>query len=462
MTTHIDVPQLAHNIEAEQALLGAILINNQAYGMVSGLVGPEHFFEPIHREIYRLAGDLIVEGKTATPITLKPLLGDVTIADMPIGKYLVALAANSTTIINAPDYARHVFEFWQLRRIAEITSAIPVVGTTPSQAVADKWRELDALRAHSIASVDERDKVGAFALKVSEKVMAPQSAEIVPSTGFSDLDRFIGGGYRPGRLIVAAGRPGMGKSVFGIASARRVALKGYGVVYFSLEIDGEEVAARTIAASLAMTSAPIEYSKILARDLSDWQKQKVHEAAQNLGRLPMEIDATGGVSMFEIDARVRMCADAWARRQVKLGLVVIDYLGLVRPSDRYKGRKVDELGEIAWASKQLAKRFGCAVLLLSQLNRAVEGRDDKRPTMADLRDSGNIEEHADIVALLYRPAYYDERDLKVRDGDPDAVAAADARRNDLEVGLGKNRLGPTIAIKLHADVARCCVDNQAR
>lgn len=463
MTARVFVPQVdLHNIDAEQQLLGAILINNQAYSMVSGLIGPEHFFEPIHREIFRLAGELISTSKVATPITLKPLLPpDIKIGDMPIGRYLVELAANSTTIINAPDFARHVFDFWTLRQIAEIGSG-SIIGTTPTAALSETWQRLDALRARMLNASTHAGSLGSFARKLVEQMDRPADDQVVPSTGFTDLDKFVGGGWRPERLIVAAGRPGMGKSVFGIASAMRVARRGYGVAFFSLEIDGIEVSARATANTLASSYEPVNYSQILSGELTELQRAKIREVEQRLAALPLHVDTTGGLSMFEIEARTRMLVDRWAKQGIPLGLIVIDYLGLVRPSDRYAGRKVDELGEIAWAGKELAKKQQAAVLMLSQLNRSVEGREDKRPSMSDLRDSGNIEEHADIVALLYRAAYYDDRDPKVREGDIEAIDRAAHRKHDLEIGLGKNRLGPTTSVTLYADVGRCCVDNLQR
>jgi len=158
-------------------------------------------------------------------------------------------------------------------------------------------------------------------------------------------------------------------------------------------------------------------------------------------------------------ARARLACDRWRRQGVKPGLIGIDYLGLVRTGDRYRGNKVDELGEIAKQAKILAGQLEVPVLLLAQLNRGVEGRDDKRPVMADLRASGEIEEHADVVGLLYRPFYYTQRDPRYRDRDPTAMVEIEKRKHDLDVGLDKNRLGPTTVVHLWCDVAKSAVDN---
>ena len=176
----------------------------------------------------------------------------------------------------------------------------------------------------------------------------------------------------------------------------------------------------------------------------------------------MRIDATGGLTMPEIEARVRLDRERFKKEGKRLSVVFIDYLGLIRASDRYRGNKVHELGEVALAAKVMAKRLDCAVVLLAQLSRGVEGRDDKRPVMSDLRDSGNIEEHADFVGLLYRPAYYLERSPAYRNQEPEAVEEATAKKFDLDLIIGKNRLGPTYIVELWCDPAMSAIDNKAK
>lgn len=458
-----------HNIEAECALLGAILINNTAYGVVAGAVSPDYFFEPLHQEIYSAIGTAISASKVADPTTLPAYLPPVKIPaghgiELTMRQYLLRLASEATTIINAPDYALLIRELWELRQICAIGAEAGTPGFSPKDALEQAWSSLDTIRAHAAGGSAERSTIGAFTKIVAEEVAEPPSpdTELVPSTGFTDVDRFIGGGYRPGRLYVFAGRPGMGKTVYAVASARRVAMKGHGVAFFSLEIDGRELGARIMAADLAFGHAPIAYADILSNNLDDLARKRIAGAAERFASMPIEVDASGGLTMFEIAARARIYVERWRRRGIKPGILVIDYLGLVTPSDRYRGRKVDEAGEIAKGGKDLAKRLDVSVVMLSQLNRTVEGRDDKRPQMNDLRDSGNIEEHADVVGLLYRPAYYDQRDAGVRDGDIDALARAESRRNDLEVGLGKNRLGPTSSVTLWCDVGSSSVDNMRK
>jgi replicative DNA helicase len=449
-----------HSIEAEQALLGAILINNDAWGVVSGTIEPEQFYEPVHRAIYAAISETIASGRKATPITLKAALPTIDIAGISLPVYLARLAAEGTTVINAPDYAQLVRETWELREMGAIVERAKEAQIAPAQALREAWDEIDVLRARLSTPGAEFGGIGSFAKRVIEELQAPQEAKTVPTTGFTDFDRLIGGGYRPGRLIVIAGRPGTGKTVFAASSARRVARKGYGAAIFSLEVDGFEIAARMLADELSHTYTPVPYADILANRLAQGQRERVEEGARRLADIPVEIDAASGVGMFDLAAKARIICERWRKRGVVPGAIFIDYLGLIMPTDRYRGRKVDELGEIARACKELSKRLQVCVVLLSQLNRAVESREDKRPTIADLRESGHIEEHADVVGLLYRPSYYDGRDPKVMDGDPEAVARADARRHDLELALGKNRLGASTTVTLWCDVASSCVDNR--
>ncbi len=459
------------NMEAEQALLGAILINNDAFGAAMKHVRATDFFEPLHARIYEEAGRLITSGRKATPITLKDAFPNIKLTDEPgaltVPQYLARLCAEATTIINAPDYAQTIRDLAMMRAIIAIAGDLeraPSDGYNSDEALKQAFSQLDELRAGNSRSEEERSSIGRLAQYLVDNAETVKNGEPipVPSTGFADIDRNIGGGFRPGRLIVIAGRPGMGKTVIEAASARRVARRGYGAGIFSLEIDGAEMSSRILADELAMMprgTPEATYRDILTGELNDMQRSALAQASKRVQDLPIEIDATGGLSFFEIAARARIMIERWRQRGIQAGVIFIDYLGLITPSDRYRGRKVDELGEMAKAAKDLSKRLSVCVVLLAQLSRAVEQREDKRPNMADLRDSGNIEEHADVVGLLYRPYYYDQLDPRVRSGDPAAIERMEARKSELQLGLGKNRLGPTATVHLWCDVGRSAVDN---
>jgi replicative DNA helicase len=454
-----------HNIEAEQALLGAILLENGAYGAAVKHVQTEDFYEPAHAQIYDQMSRLITAGKLATPITLKNEFPDI---EMPggitISEYLARLCAEATTIINAPDYAQVIHNLSVVRSIVAVTGDLqraPQLGYNTDEALQVAFEKLDTLRANLRGADDDAAPIGALADGLVKRMAAgdPEKGQSI-TTGFSDLDKKLGGGYRAGRLFVLAGRPGSGKTVFSVASSRRVARKaGTGVIFFSHEMPQEDIMARFVASELAMTSTPLDYRDILVGELTEFERGRVAWAAETLKQLPIFIDCTAGLSMFEIGARARLIAERWRRQGIKLGLIIVDYLGLVKVADRYKGNKVDELGDVARSGKILASELQTTMLMLAQLNRGVEQRDDKRPIMSDLRASGEIEEHADVVGLLYRPGYYDQRNSKIKDLDADALAIAKAREHRLDLNLDKNRLGPTSSVPLWCDVAKSAIEN---
>jgi len=456
------------SIEGEQALLGAILVNNDALGFVSDLLKPEDFAEPLHRSIFDITSRQIMEGRKVTPVTLRTALPENDIGDgVTISQYLARLASDATTVINARDYARNIRDMAVARQIAAIGDdlrAAPDRGKGPGESVEDAWRKLEALRAGSAEIEDRSATIGDAAARMLERIREIQAGNATPatSTGLQAYDRAIGGGYRKGRLYVEAGRPGAGKTVKAIASARRIARAGYGVLFFSLEIDEAETAARTVAAELARSSSPIPYRDIVTGQVDDSGASRIAETCEKMRTWPLRFDCSTGLSMAQIEARARLRKEQMARAGVDLAVVIVDYLGLIKVTDRYKGNSTIELGEIALASKEMSKRLDVAAVLLSQLNRGVEGRDDKRPTMADLRQSGNIEEHADCVALCYRPAYYLEKSAKYKGGDPDAIAEMDMIKNNFELIIDKNRLGPTTTALLWCDVALNAVEDKAK
>ena len=457
------------NIEAEQGLLGALLMNNDVLQAVGPRVAAEHFSQEIHRRIWEVAARMIGEGKAATVITLKTFLGDHDLGGITIPQYLARLAADATTIINAPTYAGLVADL-HVRR-AVIAAAQEAIETAydpppimPVRAVVDV--AIEGLRASADLAPETRasesvdDTLGEL-IEAAQDTLAGNAPKVA-SSGLADLDRTLGGGLRPGRLVVLAGRPGMGKTILLTAIARRAAQKGAGVGIFSLEIDRKEFTARLVANAMAGGAQPIDYRDILIGALSETQIERLCLAREWIGQLPVDLCERGGLTMAQIETRATQMAKRMARQGRTLEVVLIDYLQLVQVTDRYKGNVVNEYGEIALAAKNLAKRLNICVVLLSQLSREVEKRDSKRPVLSDLRGSGNIEEHADAVGLLFRPEYYDKNNPKVIAGDDEACAMAAGRRNLLEVIWEKNRLGPTDTNLFFCDVARSQIDGHSR
>ncbi|MGJ5022347.1 replicative DNA helicase [Bradyrhizobium oligotrophicum] len=451
--------QPPHNIEAEQALLGAILLRNDLYGTISAALSPDDFFEPLHGHILYQAGQLITSGRSATPVTLKDAFPDIEVGqNVNLPQYLARLmAAGACLRIEIDTFISRVRDMASMRRMIELGESLARAsddGVQPEKAISEAWARIDEIRDGARHHGRRRGSIADLA----PALLDPDTAQVVP-TGLADLDRALAGGLRSGRLYILAGRPGMGKTVLGVSVARRAARRGGGVSIFSLEIDEREILARLSADELSHTDRPVSYADIVADKVQDADKGRVTEAIARLSKLPLRIDANGGLSMPEIEASARIDREIFAKINKRLGVVIVDYLGLVKVADRYRGNKVHELGEIALAGKTMAKRLDCAVVMLAQLNRSVESRDDKRPTMSDLRDSGNIEEHADFVGLLYRPLYYIQNSAGWRDQTPEAVEQAEHAANKLELIVGKNRLGPTNLIRLWCDPALSAVDN---
>lgn len=442
-----DLPPI-FNIEAEQALLGAIFVNNQAFGRVSSIVAPEHFYEPIHAKLFDLCGDAILEGRAATPITLKPKLpSNLDIAGLTPIEYMARLCAEATTVINAPDYAMTVRDAWAARQVVdasrEAAASVSAPDANVKGIITSLFADLDGIRAR----IDDRRSVSAHIADCASGVLRRVDAirdgtiEQGATTGLRDLDRRVGG-LHPGRLVIVAGRPGMGKSIVGANIARATAAAGNGCLLFSLEMAEEEIGARVLSDQAFGSSGPYHLDQAIASKdifegrLDNHQLAHVAHAGEALARLPLIVNTSAALTVGEILADTRRKADEMKARGVSLRVVVIDYLKFVRASDRYHGQRVYEVGEITAGLKALAKDLGVCVVLLAQLNRAVEQRSDKRPELSDLRESGDIEADADIVMLLFREAYY----LKDKT-DADSQARLMACENTLEIIVAKCRMG---------------------
>jgi replicative DNA helicase len=459
-----------HNIEAEQALLGAILVNNEAFYRVSDFLEPKHFFEPIHQRIFELAGSLIRAGKIATPVTLKTFLpADFDVAGLTINQYLARLAAEATTIINAEDYARTVYDLSIRRDLITIGEDMvnlaydSPVDATPSAHIEEAERKL-----YEIAETGRYDSgFQRFAQALTTAVdMAARAYQRDGNlsglaTGLTDLDSKMGG-LQPSDLVILAGRPGMGKTALATNVAYNVAkawageirpdghmatVNGGIVGFFSLEMSAEQLATRIIAEQTGIPSNKIRRGAI---DESDFEKIK--DVSIELQNLPFYVDETGGLSVGQLAARARRL-----KRQRGLDLLVIDYLQLLQgTSRRLSDSRVQEITEITTRLKALAKELNIPVLALSQLSRQVEARDDKRPQLSDLRESGSIEQDADVVLFVFREEYYHQM-RKPTEANQEKftewLAEGERVEGKAEVIIGKQRHGPTGTVELSFDAA---------
>ena len=461
-----------HNIEAEQALLGAILVNNEAFYRVSDFLEPKHFLEAIHQRIFDLAGSLIRAGKLATPVTLKTFLpADQDVAGLSVNQYLARLAAEATTIINAEDYGRIVYHLSIRRALIEIGGDIvnlaydAPVDATPVSHIEDAERRL-----YEIAETGRYDSGFQAFQKALAKAVDNTAAAFKRdgklsglATGLRTLDSKMGG-LQASDLVVLAGRPGMGKTAlatniaYNIARAwegehradgHMVTVNGGVVGFFSLEMSAEQLATRIIAEQTGISSSRMRRGDIEERDF-DTIKDKMIE----IQHLPLFIDETGGVSVAQLAARARRL-----KRQRGLDLIVIDYIQLMHGSTRraQEGR-VQEVTEITTSLKALAKELNVPILALSQLSRQVENREDKRPQLSDLRESGSIEQDADVVLFVFREEYYLEN-KKPHEGSEEFAKwqkQMDEAHGKAEVIVGKQRHGPTgpVELQFEAEVTR--------
>jgi replicative DNA helicase len=461
-----------HNIEAEQALLGAILVNNEAFYRVSDFLEPAHFFEPIHQKIYELASSLIRAGKVASPVTLKTFLPpDLDVAGMTPSQYLARLAAEATTVINAEDYGRTIYDLAIRRTLIIIGEDVVNVAYDAPVDLAPREQIEDAeRRLYELAETGRYD--GGFqrfatalttAVDMAARAYQRDGNLSGLATGIADLDRMLGG-LQKSDLVILAGRPGMGKTAlatnlaYNIARAWRGEVRPDGrmesvdggiVGFFSCEMSAEQLATRIIAEQTEIPSYRIRRGEI---DPSDFDK--IAQMAREMEVLPLYIDETGGLSISQLTARARRL-----KRQKGLDLLVIDYIQLLSGSGKRAAEgRVQEVTEITTGLKALAKELQVPILALSQLSRQVESRDDKRPQLSDLRESGSIEQDADVVMFVFREEYY-LKNKEPRIGTEEHFkwqAEMEAVHAKAEVIIGKQRHGPTGTVPLHfeANVTR--------
>jgi replicative DNA helicase len=452
------------NVEAEQALLGAILVNNEAFYRVSDFLEPQHFFEPVHRVIFEVASQLIRANKVATPVTIKTFLpADLAIGDINLAQYLARLAAEATTIINAEDYGRTVYDLAVRRSLITIgedmvnTAYDAPVDNPPKAQIEDTEKRLFDLaeKGQFGAGFEAFDTALYHAIDMASNAYRRDGHLSGMATGLTDLDKQMGG-LQPSDLIIVAGRPGMGKSAlatnigFNVAKAWAGELQPDGsmktvnggiVGLFSLEMSAEQLATRIIAEQSGVPSSNIRRGRIDEAEFG-----RIVDAAREMNKIPLYIDQTGGLSIAQLAARARRL-----KRQRGLDLLIVDYIQLLSGSTKKSDNRVQEVTEITNALKALAKELNVPIMALSQLSRQVENRDDKRPQLSDLRESGSIEQDADVVLFVYREEYY-MKNKEPKPGTVEYVQWQDQMsqvHGVAEVIIGKQRHGPTGTVRLH-------------
>ena len=446
------------NEEAEKALLGAILINNAVLDRISEFLRPEHFYYPVHGRIYAACLRLREAQRVADPVTLRDYFEqDGDLKDIGGGEYLADLAAGVVSVVNAEDYAHTTFDLHLRRRLIALgedvvnEAYVPDLDRDAEQQIREAEEKLYSLANYGDfrGGLRSFDGVVDAALANAEQALNRDTRLTGVTTGLIDLDRMLGGLQRSDLVILAA-RPSMGKTALATNIAFNAAhaylsksgREGAVVGFFSLEMSAEQLATRILSDQARIPSEKIRKGEIKKADFPN-----LAEAAQTIRRVPLFVDDTAGLTISQLRTRAMRL-----QRQHGLGLIVVDYLQLMRPSGTQRiDNRVQEISEITRGLKMIAKDLDVPVLALSQLSRAVEQREDKRPQLADLRESGSIEQDADVVTFIFREAYY----LEKREPQPDTAEHAEWQEamnkvySLAEVIIGKQRHGPTGTVRLH-------------
>ena len=452
---------LPHNIEAEQQLLGALLTNNDTFDRVTAIIGPQHFYDPVHARIFEIAAARIAKNALASPVTLKAFLeDDEGLKELGGPAYLARLAGSAISSFAARDYAQMIYDLAIRRELIQLGNDISAkaghvdIASEPKEQIVEAEQALYKLGEQGQADSGFQSFLRAVtdAVNVANAAYMREGGLAGIATDLMDMDKMLGGLHKSD-LLILAGRPSMGKTslatniAFNVAKAyKRGQLPGGtegtvegGVVgFFSLEMSAEQLAGRILAEASEISS-----HKIRQGDMDEIEFRRFVEAAKDLEACPLYIDDTAAIPIAQLSARARRL-----KRTHGLDLLIVDYLQLVRGTSE---NRVQEIGEISMGLKAIAKELNIPVIALSQLSRQVESREDKRPQLSDLRESGSIEQDADVVMFVYRGEYYTERE-KPEDSNLEAMAAWQEKMSSLfgkaEVIIGKQRHGPIGTVEL--------------
>ena len=467
------VQALPHNVEAEAALLGALMIDNRLAEDIQLKLRPEHFFEPLHGRIYEQILRLLDKNMIASPVTLRPLFeADEEMKEVGGPAYLAQLTGSGAAIIGARDFAGQIYDLALLRALVGVGREM-VEGALDTSDEVDPKGQIENAEAALYRVAEEGSGEGSvksfaqaatLAVKMAERALNAGGGLSGITTGFESINAKIGGLHRSD-LVIVAGRPGMGKSALatniGFAAASRWLTDredgispensgGAAVAFFSLEMSADQLATRMLAEQSKISSETLRMGKI-----SQEEFRNLARASANFENLPFYIDDTPGLTIAALRTRARRL-----KRQRGVGLIIVDYLQLLQGTGKNSNdNRVQEISEISRGLKTLAKELDVPVLALSQLSRAVEQRENKRPQLADLRESGSIEQDADIVMFIYREEYYlsFQKPTEATDGDDSKdVQAFQKWQEDMakkyglaELIIAKQRHGSTGTLDLN-------------
>ena len=443
--------ELPNNIEAEQAILGTILVSNEIFDEINTIISNINFYDPMHQKIFAAIESLIYKGMLANPITLKNYFENEK-DDLNIPEYLVKITKFSTSSRQAIEYSKIIYDMYVRRELIKIsentidTAKQKDLNVSGQNIIENSERLLFDLaeKGSFSSSLVKFDEAMKLTIEMASNAYKNDEGIVGVPTGLRDLDDTLGG-LHESDLIIIAGRPSMGKTAlatniaFNAAQRLQASGKKSSIAFFSLEMSSEQLSTRILAEQSKIKSNDIRRGRI-----SDEQFDKFIETSKNISELPLYIDETPAISIAALSNRARRI-----KRLHGLDLLVVDYIQLVRATNTKDGR-VQEISEITQGLKAIAKELAIPVLALSQLSRQVEQRDNHKPQLSDLRESGSIEQDADVVLFVFREAYYLER----KEPRPATVEHAEwqAKMNEVsnlaEIIIGKHRHGPTRSIML--------------
>ncbi len=445
-----------HNYEAEKALLGAILLNNNTYERVNENLKSHYFADQTHEKIYEAMGSLIDKGQIADPITLKDYFNqEQTLSDVGGADYLIQLAESVVSIINVQDYARTIRDLYLRRELIDLGEEIVNTAHTfdLEKQASEQIEEAEKCLFDLATTGDMNKGFINFDTALTDAINNAETAYrrdgniVGVTTGLKDIDKYLGGLHNSD-LVILAGRPSMGKTAlatniaFNAAKASLKDKNGAQVAFFSLEMSAEQLATRLLAQESGTPS-----DRIRRGEIKDSDFPKFVDVSRELSHLPLFIDDTPALSISALRARARRL-----KRQKGLGLIVVDYLQLLQGSSSARSEnRVNEISEITRMLKAIAKELNVPVIALSQLSRAVEQREDKRPQLSDLRESGSIEQDSDVVMFVYREEYYEARKEPPEGTEKHREWQQKMERiySKAEIILAKQRHGPIGTVKLH-------------
>ena len=465
------IAQTPHNLDAEQALLGALLFDNAAYERLSDQLQARHFYEPFHARLFSAIEDHIRKGQLAEPIVLlERFRRDPAFEELGGVRYLADLVDRAPPAANAAEYGRVIYDLALRRDLIRIGGdiAATAVHSEAHQTARDQIeaaeQQLYALAETGSSSTGFVDFADALrgAVEMTAEAFGRDGGLAGVATGLVDLDQKLGG-LHASDLIILAARPSMGKSALAVNIAFNVAknyawepqpdgtkktVNGGVVAFFALEMSAEQLAMRLLAEVSGVSSDRLRKGEIDASEFG-----RVRDAAMDIQSAPLYIDDTGGLSLAKLVARARRL-----KRQVGLDLIIVDYLQLITTGDGKTENRVQEVTQITQGLKALAKELMVPVIGCAQLSRQVENREDKRPQLSDLRESGSIEQDADVVMSIFRESYYLSR-TEPREGTPEHLTWQDEMdrvRGVAEIIIGKQRHGPigTVKLSYHEDLTK--------